>query len=201
MKKRKFEKGGSVYESAKNFLREKGILDDTPALDEEIALARMRRGEASRSEIPGRGDAIPMVRETMPTSGSASSSESAFTPRPRLSPEVNEAARRRHEAEQAEKKSPGPIAAAGQRAQNIMRVGEERKPGPIAAAGARAQNIMRASSSRRPEEEETTERRKPRKEKDETAPVLFDSGLKSGGVVSRKIDGIAKRGKTRGRIC
>jgi hypothetical protein len=176
MKKRKFEKGGSVYESAKNFLRKKGILDDTPALDEEIALARMRRGEASRSEIPGRGDAIPMVRETMPTSGSAS--RPAPVPRPRLSPEVVEAARLRYEAEQAEKKSPGPIAAAGQR----------------------AQNIMRASSSRRPEEE-TTERRKPREERDETAPVLFDSGLKSGGVVSRKIDGIAQRGKTRGRIC
>ena len=124
--------------------------------------------------------------------------KSTYIPRPRLSPEVVEAARQRWLAEQ-EKKEAGPIESAGQRAQSIMRADTKREPGPIATAGARAQNIMRASSSRRPEEE--VERRKPQEETEEPAMVLFDSGLKSGGSVSRKIDGIAKRGKTRGRIC
>jgi len=62
MKKRKFDEGGSVYERAKKFLRDQGVSDDTPALDEKIASARMRRGETVRSEIPGGGDAVPMTR-------------------------------------------------------------------------------------------------------------------------------------------
>lgn len=68
MKKRKFASGGdvegdSVYERAKRFLRNQGISDDTPALDEKIASARMGRGETVRTEIPSRGDSLPMTRE------------------------------------------------------------------------------------------------------------------------------------------
>ena len=72
MKKRKFAGGGdvegdSVYERAKRFLRNQGISDDTPALDEKIASARMGRGETVRTEIPSRGDSLPMTRENTVT--------------------------------------------------------------------------------------------------------------------------------------
>lgn len=65
MKKRKFASGGdvegdSVYERAKRFLRNQGISEDTPALDEKIAATRGN----TRTSIAGRGDALPMTRET-----------------------------------------------------------------------------------------------------------------------------------------
>lgn len=78
MKKRKFEEGGSVYERAKKFLREQGVSDDTPALDEKINAARMGRGETARSEISGDGDA---PRRAPPTPTPRTPPTPAPTPR------------------------------------------------------------------------------------------------------------------------
>lgn len=153
MKKRKFDEGGSVYERAKRFLRDQGVTDETPALDEKIASSR---GNTRRS-IPASGDALPMVRETSvePEERSRSATPTpAPTPTPRASTpagkftdsDAESRAARRSEADEENVKR---IQRARDEEENTSRIRQARYQAPEPDRGAALRDIERKDAATR----------------------------------------------------
>ena len=223
MKKRKFAEGGQfegdVYERAKRFLQQSGAEGETPALDEIIASKRGASG-VSRPPIKAvEGDEGPAITRTVDTSGAEAEDR-------RLAAERQ--ARQAVQSISRPAPRPAPRAAAptppdvppvvsppqpepDRLVSNRNRMGERaaeqmEKKGSIYSPDygkPRAEREAAAAARQLPTPRSRRMFQSRKGSPYQAAAVAGGPGYKKGGSVSSassRADGIAKRGKTKGRM-
>lgn len=228
MKKRKFAEGGQfegdVYERAKRFLQQSGAEGETPALDEIIASKRGAR-EVSRPPIKTvEGDVPPPMTRTVDTSGAEAEDRRLAAER-----EARQAAQSATRSMAPRSAAPPAPRAAAPTPPDVPPVVSPPQPEPDRLIsnrnrmGERAAEQMEKKGSiyspdygkpRAEREAADAVRQLPtprsrrmfqsrRKSPYQPAAVMGGPGYKKGGSVSSassRADGIAKRGKTKGRM-